>query len=493
MNRIPSFLVLAVPLTGFACRRAPDPHPLADSSALVALIDAASAPRMSVYGSERPTTPYLERLAEEAVVFEDVSAAAPYTLASVASLFTGLIPDQHRVLVAGDQLPRQNRLLAERFSEAGTRTFAVSTNAHIHPSFGFDRGIDRFEWLDPLVGQTEFHRVPERMFEVLDEELQGEPTRPLFGYLHLMPPHAPYDPPRALRERFDPELVDSNLGSLANLTPLTARARRASESERASILALYDASMLYADGCLERIAAQLEQAGRDEEFLFAVISDHGEAFGEQGLYQHAGGVFETMLRVPWLMRFGDRRLAGTRVDTPVSLIDLLPTLTDLFGLDSETTGMELIGHSVVGLLPGFTSGEQAKPKDRVLFARTAGPGPFSSIRRGNFKAIFASQNKTWSLYDIRSDFYERKNLARAQPEQLEDLQGEYALALARYRPSALRNTRIGLTPELKQQLREIGYLDDDSPGPSIPPGQTASEKDQPNPEDDQHHQTEQDG
>ncbi len=422
-----------------------------DQSVLVALIDAASAPRLSVYGGQRPTTPFLERLADEAVVFEDVTAAAPYTLASVASLFTGRVPDQHRVLVAGDQLPDRIRLLSERFQAAQFRTFAVSTNAHIHPRFGFGRGVDRFEWIDPQVGKSEFHAVPERMFDVLAEELQRAPRERLFGYLHLMPPHAPYDPPARARERFAPELPDASLGSIAHLSPLTVGARVAEAAEREAILALYDASLLYADSCLERLAAQLEGSGRDREFLFAVLSDHGEAFGERGLYQHSGNVLETMLRVPWILRFPERRFAGRRISTPVALIDLAPTLTELFSLEPDE---RFAGRSVLSLL----TEPAPAPDSRALLARTAGPGPYSSVRRGRYKAVYASQNKTWSLYDIEEDFYEQRDLAGQEPEQLAELQGDLALALARYRPGALPSTRVELTPELEQQLRAAGYL-----------------------------------
>lgn len=420
-------------------------------SALIALIDAASAPRLSVYGGQRSTSPFLEQLSEEAVVFEDVTAAAPYTLASVASLFTGRVPDQHRVLVAGDQLPERVQLLPERFHAAGFRTFAVSTNAHVHSRFGFDRGVDRFEWVDPKVGATEFHRVPERLFDVLDEELRRDPQERLFGYLHLMPPHAPYDPPARLRERFAPQLVDATLGSIAHLSPLTVGARIAEAAEREGILALYDASLLYADSCLERLAAQLETSGRDGEFLFTVISDHGEAFGERGLYQHSGNVLESMLRVPWILRFPDRRFAGRRISTPVALVDLVPTLTELFDLEPDD---QFAGRSALALL----TGPEPTADARALLARTAGPGPYSSVRRGRYKAVYASQNKTWSLYDVEEDFYEQRDLSRREPERLAELQGDLTLALARYRPGALANTRVQLSPELEEQLRAVGYL-----------------------------------
>lgn len=214
--------------------------------------------------------------------------------------------------------------------------------------------------------------------------------------------------------------------------------------------------MLYADSCLERLAAQLEGSGRDREFLFAVISDHGEAFGERGLYQHSGNVLESMLRVPWILRFPDRRFAGRRISTPVALVDLVPTLTELFSLESDD---HFAGRSALSLL---TESPPA-PDARALLARTAGPGPYSSVRRGRYKAVYASQNKTWALYDVEEDFYEQRDLAQREPKRLAELQGDLALALARYRPGALSNTRVELTPGLEQQLRAVGYLKEEKP------------------------------
>ena len=432
------------------------PPDLGGQSLFLALIDAASAPHLSVYGCEQDTTPYLRSLADDAVLFEDVSAAAPYTLASVTTILTGLAPDRHRVLIAGDLLPEWMPLLFEDFAATGAHTFAVSTNAHIHPRFGFDRGVESFSWIDPRVGETPYHEVPEEVFDAVAAELSREGREPFCAYVHLMPPHAPYDPPPDLRRRYAPDEPDATRGSLEFLAPLTVGARRADDAEREAVVALYRASVAYADRCLERLDRLLEAAGRADEALFVVVSDHGEAFGERGHFQHSALVLETMLRVPLLMRFPGRFGAGRRIGAPVSLVDLAPTLRALFGVG------EAVSASWLPLLAGDAL--EANVGETIV-ARTAGPGPYTSLRSGTDKLVWSSQAKRWELFDLSDDFFEQRDLSAERPRRLQELQQELAAFWAYNRPSAVQNARIALDDDMIARLRAIGYLHEPSQDP----------------------------
>lgn len=418
------------------------------NSLLVTLIDSTSALHVSAYGYGRSTTPFLERLSAEGLRFADVSAAAPYTLASVASLFLGEHVDVHGVEWAGDALPTGLELLPEAFREAGYRTFGFSSNLHISARFGFDRGFSRFDFVDPEVGRRPHHEVPAALLEGLAEELRREPERPFFGYVHLMPPHAPYDPPPPFATRFGN--VDRGFGSIEFLTPLSRGARVASPAERQAVIDLYDASLAYADSILERIGADLEQTGRAAAVDWIVLSDHGEAFGERQLFQHSSLVLETMLRVPLLWRFGDRSLAGRVVETPVSLIDLNPTLRELYrlpGLAPETS---------VSLAP-LLAGRELEREPWIL-ARTASPGPYTSLRRGPWKLTFEAQTKRRRLHQVERDVFELDNRLQQEPQRAAALQAELTRWWARHRPEAAARSRLPLDAATRAQLEAIGYL-----------------------------------
>ena len=453
MKRLSLLIAPLVAWLPAACGGGPpslEPGAFAGSNVIVTLVDAASAANMSVYGYERPTTPFLEQLASEGVVFDDVTAPAPYTLASVASLMVGEHVDVHRVAIAGDPLPTDLGLLAEGFDQAGYRSLGLSTNAHVHERFGFARGFERFEYIDPLVGKTPFHEVPELLLQKLDAFVREPAERPFFAYVHLMPPHAPYDPPPDLRGQFGARSTDRE-GDLDFLIALSAGVHRPSPQERQRVIDLYDGGMRYADRVLARVAASLQEADVLDDTLWVVLSDHGEAFGEQGMWQHSKLVQERMLRVPLILRLPGAARGGLRVADAVSLVDIHPTLVELCGLDLDEPSTS------VSLLPLLDGDELSRRP--AMIARTAGPGPLTSIRRGKWKASYRSQERVWFLHDVEADFDERVDLSAREPQVLLELQAELQAWWQRWRPTAASRQRIELTDELRAHLEALGYRD----------------------------------
>jgi arylsulfatase len=436
--------------------------PAEGASVLVTLLDAGAPRRASAYGFDRPTTPFLETLAAAGTSFDDASAAAPYTLASVASLFTGLSADAHRVLQAGDTLPDDVPTLAENFQAGGYATFGLSSNAHIHRRFGFDRGFEPFEFHHARLDATPHHLVPERLWASLNAQLErvAEDSRPFFGYVHLMPPHAPYDPPEVFRRRLAPEAQDALLGSMEHLTPLTVGLRQAEAAEAERIARLYDAGFAYADAQLAELQSELLTRSLDEDLVWVVLSDHGEAFGEHGLFQHSGRVDEEMLRslllwrLPKAARRGALRAGGT-VETPLSTAALGATLLELVGLEPLPTRTER--PRAESFLEQLAGGD-----GRPVVARTAGPGPTTSYRDGDWKLVHYAQSGRYKLFDLDADPGERRDLVAREAAVVERLQA----ALAEYRrverPQG-GGRRVALTPELREELEALGYRWGDDP------------------------------
>jgi len=447
---------LLAPLLAAGCGRADGVEPLRDELAgcnvLVTLIDACAAGHLASYGYDRATTPYLDRLAGESVLFEDVTAAAPYTLASVASLMTGEQVDMHGVTEAGDVLPEDTTLLAEAFRGAGYATSGLSTNAHVRARFDFDRGFDVFESLRPDLADGRPHAVPEAMVDAARAFVEAPPAEPWFAYWHFMPPHAPYDPPPPHRDAFAARLPDAAPGSLAYLSALTAGAAQAGPAEREAIVDLYDSGLRYVDAVLADLGARLEASGALERTLWIVLSDHGEAFGEHGIWQHSGNVHRELLHVPLLVRLPGARRAGTRVAAPVSLVDVYATLADLLRLDAAPRET---GTSLAGLLAGEPALEGGR--DLPIVARTAGRRPHRSLRRGAHKVIWREAEDRWQLYDLEGDPNETDDLARRRPRLLALLREELEVWADRAARRERRRRRIELDESLREELGEIGY------------------------------------
>ena len=439
---------------------------------LVTLIDACATDHLDLYGYDRATMPFLSHLAQDSIVFEDVTAPAPYTIASVASLMTGEAVDVHGVTEAGLRVSDDVDMLAERFARIGYRTSGLSANAHVQQGFGFARGFESFNGFWPDI--SEVHQVPPDQLTRARQVLAAaaEDSRGLFAYWHFLPPHAPYDPPDRDRRTFAAELAGHPLdeaGSLENLMPLSHGSRQPGEAERQAIEDLYDASLRHVDRQLEAIHRELEATGLLDDTLWIVISDHGEAFGQHGVWQHARTVHEEMVRVPLVMHLPkdmrERFPAGVRTE-PIALTDLVPTLIELFDLRGDAPW------SSTSLVPLLEADGVLADRPPIV-TRTAGPAEHVAIREGDLKLIHrtagldeAGERKgpgTWELYDLSTDPGETRRLRHMDPAHVEDFRHLRAELRAFREAAAARaseTTEVEIDAATEQHLQDIGYFEE---------------------------------
>jgi arylsulfatase A-like enzyme len=292
--------------------------------AIVVLLDTVRADHLSLHGYARPTSPGLEALARDGVVFEDAASDASWTRASVATLLTGRPALAHGVLARDAHLGTSWTTLAERFRAAGAHTVALSTNPNVLPYWGFARGFDRF--VD--VGAAEWTQNSDaaRVLAVAREVVAATDPEPTLLYVHVNDAHAPYDPPAAaavaLLGRWDP----ASPGRL--LRPPVTPAEVAGAVDR------YDAEIHYLDARLADFLDFLRARGRYDRSLIVVVGDHGEEFLEHGGVYHGHTLFREQLHVPLIMKLPAGAGAGTRVAAPAEMIDVAPTMLALLGLPS---------------------------------------------------------------------------------------------------------------------------------------------------------------
>ncbi len=306
------------------------------------LEDAERAASLSLYGHDRPTTPFKERLAERAVVFERAFAQATKTRPSVASFMTGLYPSASGLWHFSDVLSDRQLTLAEILRAQGFVTGAFVQNGNAGPFAGLHQGFDSMRTGPEVRGRAEKVTTDPQVFDWLERNRD----RNAFLYLHILDPHAAYDPPEDLRQPetgtavtrnpvYDPEWVD---------TP-TIEGRR----QR------YEAEIRHNDRVLERFFTMLEERGLAEDTLVVLTSDHGEFLGERGLlgnrmWDHHPPGYPLVTRVPLVLVWPERWPESRRIAEPVGLVDLAPTLLDLAGVDRSE--LLLHGDSLVPLVEG---------------------------------------------------------------------------------------------------------------------------------------------
>jgi len=494
-------IAAVVPLAASSPTDPPRPREvaLADRpNLLLVVVDTLRADRLGCYGHARPTSPRLDALAAQGVLFEHCLSQAPHTKPSVASLLTGRVPTRLGVEPFGAPLPADELPLAEQLRAAGYRTGLFSANAFVAPTFGFAQGIDRYvgPLVSPAAPLAAFHvlarlrdlwvealslpEAPWRAYESLVSapfdltgqrhdpraaELCGEVLRFVdaggrwFAHLQLMETHAPYRP-RAAHRLFPAARESADLPSAARHLFLPfARAEPLPPAELAALTDSYDACVHDVDAEVGALLDALAARGLLDETIVVVTADHGEEFFDHGGFGHGHSLHRELLHVPLIVRAPDRLPAGRRVATQVRLIDVVPTLQELLDLAPAVDAPRLDGES---LLP-------------LLRERDADPAParpaFASVEWGGSRAL-ATRDGERTLIVAREGAEERVLVfdPRADPLEQRDLsadprEAETVAATVRALKAFAESTAAGraasrdaaLDPATKSLLERLGY------------------------------------
>ena len=295
-------------------------------------LDTVRPDHLGCYGYARDTSPALDSYAEQAVVFENVRAQAPWTLPSHMSLLTSLRPSRNGVEDLNQQLSPGTPLLAELLQSHGYRTAALVNNGQMKPHWGFARGFGT--WREFEVD------TPEGACENITREavrwLQAAPPSPFFLFLHYFDAHDPYSPPSPYRERFGVTLSAAEISRAVWDHRLPGR-DIADPQVLDQIVAAYDGEIARLDASLSVLLDAIPA-----NTLVVLFSDHGEAFEEHGWTTHGATLYEEEVRVMLMVRTPQPGV-GRRVSDPVMLLDVAPTILGHCGvaLPAHYEGIDL--------------------------------------------------------------------------------------------------------------------------------------------------------
>jgi arylsulfatase A-like enzyme len=447
-------LALFAALSVLACTTATCSRPPARPSVLILVADSLAARSVSAYGCERATTPHFDRFAAQGVRFERAYAQSAWTLPSVASLLTSRAEHDHGVVDLDRRLGHDVPTMAEAFRAAGYRTCALVQTPVLGSRTGLGRGFDEYRVLD--LDRVGFDAALVRARELWT----GAGTQPLFCYVHVTPPHMPYQPPPPFRGRFvaeDPkQRVD---GSIASARAIHRSGLAPQHPDVQRLKAQYEEHVAYADA---RLGALLDELGNSERAARAIVvwtSDHGEAFMEHGAQGHNATVFEEMVRVPLAIQSRGAALAPRVEPAPASLLDVWPTLSELCDVARPPSAG---GSSLVAALRGTSRA----PDERVLelasraYARKPELQQLAVVR-GRWKLFHDAASGGTSLYDLELDPGELADAAGQHPEVVRALAPRLA-SLRDAHTAMLRRPSDGTwpSPGERRSLAEVGYTDD---------------------------------
>jgi arylsulfatase A-like enzyme len=414
----------------------PKPH-TNEPNVLLIVIDTLRADHFSCYGYERLTSPNIDLIAQQGVLFKYAFATSSYTLPSHASLLTGHYTEEHGVeWDTSKQLFTSPHLtLAEALYSRGYRTAAFSANTlWFTREQGFGRGFIRFEdffhSFTDMALRTVYGRALEKYVlqrfglediparkrasdvnRSLFKWIRRDRERPFFAVLNYMDTHDPYLPPLTYRNKFS---TVENPGGILNCRIGRCDPKMTTEQLQGEIDA-YDGAIAYLDDHIDRLFTELKKLNLSHNTLVVITSDHGEAFGEHDLLLHDNSLYWEVIHVPLIFWLPNRIAAGVRVDQPVTNAALPATIMEIIGDDSQS------------LFPGLplnrlwskpeTEPEWLNPlaemrhKPWTLKKYPVAHGTLRSIITPRFHYIINKKTGT-EIYDWKNDPSEVYNLAK---------------------------------------------------------------------------------
>ena len=404
---------------------------------IIITLDTTRADALGSYGQIMPTSPVIDRMAKEGVLFERAVASSPETLPSHASIFTGLQPYAHGVRSNhGYQLSEENLTLAEVLNAHGYQTSAEIAAIVMRKSTQIAQGFS--EVRDPnsegaqrpgtmrefdgvMEPQLEPSRIGEDVMARGLEYIRAHKEEKFFLWLHFFDAHFPYSSPSEYTDRI----------------PSSP----------------YHAGVNRVDSLVGEIIEELKKLGLRENTLVILTADHGEGLQDHGERTHSYFLYDSTVHVPLIFWGLEALPAGRRIPSLVRLVDIVPTALDLLGVapldDIHGVSLEpLLTDEVYDLaLTGY--GEATR------IASTFGLSPLRFLQHGRWKYIHKVSPE---LYDVVSDPGETQNLAESQPEKLEELRARLEKLVEE--GSAGRNDAVvPVTTQVRSQLRALGYVD----------------------------------
>ncbi len=454
-------LALLVPAGLFVARSVQEP---AGPHVFILLIDVLGAGHLGCYGYERATSPHIDRFAQDAVLFEQTTSSSTFTKTSVASLFSGLAPHHHGVYVGNlrdsadrvtsDVLSRDLTVLAEEMRRCGFLTLGLVHNEQLRPYMGFDQGFDLYDnepgWMPGMA--TEFRA----------QRARWPRSERLFAYVHFLDLHGPYCPIPPYDTMFGRysdafDEIDQHSTWQKYVHQVRSKEIEPTQADLEQLRSLHDGLLVFVDEWIGRILDDLKADGLYDQSLIVLTGDHGDAFGQHGFINHANTPYEEIVRVPLLIKLPGSRNGGSRVKTPVGLVDVLPTLLDFVG---QVSTAPRDGQSFLPWLEDPAAAPPLSPRTYV-----SEYGLTASLREGDWKLVY-DPRRPLELYDLGADPKELLNVYAEEPEIARRLE-ERLEAVFAARRQLREGERVVVDPETLRELEALGYW---KPGPATVAG-----------------------
>lgn len=450
-----------------------------DRNIVLVTIDALRQDHLGYANSqESVSTPHIDSLAEESVVFTNAYTNGPHTRASFPSILTGTYPWEYG---GYDRIASGRPHIAAWTQRHGYQTGGFHSNPYLGSEFGYGRGFDTFRSESEEASLMEKCRkiVMEQFFgnrkdtlvfklierthslaeyiagrgigipyiegralnEMAKEWFEDSDLSPQFAWIHYMDVHDPYLP----KENTRSENISSRQ-AIQLQKRMVESPESLSTAEKEELKTLYKGEVEYVDACIGELLDIIDKNLGVKETVVCLISDHGEAFGEHGYYRHPHEFHEEVSRIPIMFRHPDQQ--ANRVDVPVSNVDVFPTLMSCVGVPVPDT---CSGQTIL-------SDDFLKRDDREVYGHTGEPHQGKAmVANRNWKYILDIEAGSESLYNLKSDPKEQSDITAERPEIQERLNTYLETHLSKINDAGMKVSSPDISADVEDRLEQLGY------------------------------------
>jgi len=405
-----SYILMLLAMIGIACRKKESNPHLISPNVLLITIDTLRPDHLSCYGGAN-STPHLDQIAKNGVLFENAFSQVPLTFPSHTSILTGLFPVHTGIHNNGlESFTRGPFLISETFHQSGYKTAAVVSSFVLDRRFGLNHGFDIYEdKMERLPGNNsnfDVERPANQVYDAAIRILQNFSGK-WFLWLHFYDPHTPYAPPAPLEG--------------------------------------YDGEITFVDQQVGKLQQWMKEKNLDKNLVIAMLADHGESLGEHGEETHGFFIYNSTVKIPMMLSYPGAP-AGKRLKAAVAAVDVTPTLLELSGLQDA---QQRDGQSLLSILNGTERKGDIYLESR--YPELLGWNGLQGLIQSNWKLISTTRSE---LYDWQKDPQETVNLYSQNEKMVRLLKS----TLTNYTQTSVASSKGQPDSETLEKLKSLGYV-----------------------------------
>ncbi len=432
-------------------------------------IDTLRADHLSCYGYPVKTSPFIDSLAQEGVLFENAFSQSATTCPSHASIMTGLYPSQHRVLANGYILDDSYITLAEILKANGYKTAAfTSTDRHFLAS-NIDQGFEMYE--EPLdTIKTYGFKYRQARLTINNAILWLDNfnlKKNLFLWIHLFDPHMPYHPPEEIKKLIRRQLKKDFLKEYALKAKVNLEIFNNSFDEYYNHILNYDSEIRYVDEELKRFFRFLKKKKLLKDSMVIITADHGEGLGQHNWLKHATHIYQEEIHVPLIFYFSNKKISRRIIKKSVENFDIFSTVLDFVGIKDKKYFANVEAISLKNLIVKddliskkvFSERQYYKKRKKYkkstpFWKRIWEEGIKVSIQDDRYKYIYRSAYPD-EFYDLENDPFELYNLIKEKEKLAQEYKKEIMKILGKFKNK--RSKKAG--KKIFRRLKSLGYVE----------------------------------